>query len=176
MATISSAPFPITISQNSVVGIRLDFNVNSSVQSDLSMNPVVTIKHLIQRQDDEDEQEMENVDEIDGQVTVVGSNQFTLMNEKSGQSFVISVDSNTAFEDFDRTGCTASPAVFSCAKFGQILDADFSENAMGKMLAKRVEFEEAANGEPLKDPLHRVPSSTHFHMAAFNDEPPLHGL
>src|SRR6266481_1358464 len=67
MATLSSAPFPITIRQNSVVGIRLDFNVNSSVQSDLSINPIVTIKHLIQRQDDEDEQEMENVDEIDGQ-------------------------------------------------------------------------------------------------------------
>src|SRR5882724_10404442 len=66
MATLSSAPFPITIRQNSVVGIRLDFNVNSSVQSDLSIDPVVTIKHLIQRQDDEDEQEMENVDEIDG--------------------------------------------------------------------------------------------------------------
>src|SRR5437016_12861526 len=42
MATLSSAPFPITINQNSVVGIRLDFNVNSSVQSDLSINPVVT--------------------------------------------------------------------------------------------------------------------------------------
>ncbi len=137
MATLSSAPFPITIRQNSVVGIRLDFNVNSSVQSDLSINPIVTIKHLIQRQDDEDEQEMENVDEIDGQVTVVGSNQFTLMNEKSGQSFAISVDSNTAFEDFDRTGCTASPEDFSCVKMGQILDLDLSENGMGKMLAKR---------------------------------------
>jgi hypothetical protein len=31
MATISSSPFPITVSQDSVVGIRLDFNVNSSV-------------------------------------------------------------------------------------------------------------------------------------------------
>jgi hypothetical protein len=176
MATLSSAPFPITISQNSVVGIRLDFNVNSSVQSDLSINPVVKIKHLIQRQDDEDEQEMENVDEIDGQVTVVGSNQFTLMNEKSGQSFVISVDSNTAFEDFDRTGCTASPAVFSCVKLGQILDVDLSENGMGKMLAKRVEFEEDANREALKGTITSVDSSTQFHMVVFNEEPALSGV
>ncbi len=176
MATLSSAPFPITISQNSVVGIRLDFNVNSSVQSDLSINPVVTIKHLIQRQDDEDEQEMENVDEIDGQVTVVGSNQFTLMNEKSGQSFVISVDSNTAFEDFDRTGCTASPEDFSCVKMGQILDVDLSENGMGKMLAKRVEFEEDANREALKGTITSVDSSTQFHMVVFNEEPALSGV
>ncbi len=176
MAMLSSAPFPITISQNSVVGIRLDFNVNSSVQSDLSINPVVTIKHLIQRQDDEDEQEMENVDEIDGQVTVVGSNQFTLMNEKSGQSFVISVDSNTAFEDFDRTGCTASPEDFSCVKMGQILDVDLSENGMGKMLAKRVEFEEDANREALKGTITSVDSSTQFHMVVFNEEPALSGV
>jgi len=176
MAMLSSAPFPITISQNSVVGIRLDFNVNSSVQSDLSINPVVTIKHLIQRQDDEDEQEMENVDEIDGQVTVVGSNQFTLMNEKSGQSFAISVDSNTAFEDFDRTGCTASPEDFSCVKMGQILDVDLSENGMGKMLAKRVEFEEDANREALKGTITSVDSSTQFHMVVFNEEPALSGV
>ena len=176
MATLSSAPFPITIRQNSVVGIRLDFNVNSSVQSDLSINPIVTIKHLIQMQDDEDEQEMENVDEIDGQVTVVGSNQFTLMNEKSGQSFAISVDSNTAFEDFDRTGCTASPEDFSCVKMGQILDLDLSENGMGKMLAKRVEFEEDANREALKGTITSVDSSTQFHMVVFNEEPALSGV
>ncbi len=161
MATLSSAPFPITIRQNSVVGIRLDFNVNSSVQSDLSIDPVVTIKHLIQRQDDEDEQEMENVDEIDGQVTVVGSNQFTLMNEKSG---------------FDRTGCTASPEDFSCVKMGQILDVDLSENGMGKMLAKRVEFEEDANREALKGTITSVDSSTQFHMVVFNEEPALSGV
>jgi len=176
MATLSSAPFPITINQNSVVGIRLDFNVNSSVQSDLSINPVVTIKHLIQRQDDEDEQEMENVDEIDGRVTVVGSNQFTLMNEKSGQSFAISVDRTTAFEDFDRTGCTASPEDFSCLKMGQILNVDLSENGMGKMLAKRVEFEEDANREALKGTVTSVDSSNQFHMVVFNEEPALSGV
>lgn len=38
-ATVSSTPFPVIISQNSVVGIRLDFDVNSSVQTDLSINP-----------------------------------------------------------------------------------------------------------------------------------------
>jgi len=176
MATLSSAPFPITIRQNSVVGIRLDFNVNSSVQSDLSIDPVLTIKHLIQRQDDEDEQEMENVDEIDGQVTVVGSNQFTLMNEKSGQSFAVTVDSNTAFEDFERAGCTASPEDFSCVKMGQILNVDLSENGMGKMLAKRVEFEEDANREALKGTITSVDGSTQFHMVVFNEEPAFSGV
>ena len=43
MATVTGAPFPITISQNSVVGIQLDFNLDSSVQSDLTINPMVTV-------------------------------------------------------------------------------------------------------------------------------------
>ncbi len=175
-ATVSSAPLPITISQNSVVGIRLDFNVNSSVQSDLSINPTVTIKQLTQRQDSDEGQEMEAVDEVDGQVTAVSSNQFTLMNERSGQSFTISVDSNTVFEDFSRAGCTASPADISCVKMGQILDVDLSENGMGMMLAKRVEFEEDANREAIKGTITSVDSATQFHMVAFNEEPTVTGI
>src|SRR6266478_4874197 len=53
-ATVSSAPFPITISQNSVIGIRLDFDVNSSVQPDLSINPTVTIKQVTQKHDSDE--------------------------------------------------------------------------------------------------------------------------
>ncbi len=131
-ATVSSAPFPITISQNSVVGIRLDFNVNSSVQPDLSINPTVTIKQVTQKQDSDEGQEIEKIDEVDGQVTATASNQFTLMNLRSGQSFTISVDGSTVFQDFSRAGCTASPADISCVKLGQILDVDLSENRIGK--------------------------------------------
>lgn len=176
MATITSTPFPITISQNSVVGIRLDFNVNSSVQMDLSINPTVTIKNLTQRQDSDDQMEMEQVDEVDGHVTMVGSNQFTLMNERSGQSFTIMVNSNTVFEDFDRTGCTANPADITCVKQGQVLNVDLSGNGMGTMLAKRVEFEEDANREAIKGTITSVDSMTQFHMVVFNEEPAMSGI
>ncbi len=176
MATLSSTPFPITISQNSVVGIRLDFNVDSSVQSDLSINPTVTIKKFIQRQDSDDKQEMERLDEIDGQVTAVGSNQFTLMNERSGQSFTISVDNTSVFEDFDRAGCTASPENVSCVQALQIVDVDLSENGMGTMLAKRVEFEEKAQQVAIKGTITSVDSTTQFHMVVFNEEPAMSSI
>ena len=175
-ATISTVPFPVTINQDSTVGIRLDFNVNSSVQTDLSINPTVTVKHLTMRKRDEDEQEMENEDEVDGQVTSVGSNQFMLTNERSGQPFTIMVDSNTVFEDFDRAGCTASPADISCVKTGQVLDVDLSQNGMGTMLAKRVEFEENANKQALKGTITSVDSSTQFEMVVFNEEPAVSGV
>jgi len=176
MATVSGAPFPITIRQHSAVGIRLDFNVNSSVQNDLSINPTATVRRLVQREDSDENEEMEEVDEIDGQVTAVGTNQFTLRNERSGQSFTITVNSNTVFEDFGRAGCTVVPANLSCVKVGQILDVDLSENGMGTMLAKRVEFEEDANRQALKGVITSVDSTTQFHMVVFNEEPAVAGI
>lgn len=176
MATLSSMPFPVTVSDNSVVGIRLDFNLDASVQSDLSINPKVTITHLRQREDADDKEEMEQIDEIDGQVTGTGMNQFSLMNERSGQSFTISVDSNTIFEDFERSGCTANPPDLNCVKTGQVLEVTLSENGMGSMLAKRVEFEEGANMAALKGTITSVDSSTQFHMVVFNEEPTVPGV
>src|SRR5262249_16703445 len=173
--TVTGPPFPLTISPQSVLGIRLDFDVDSSVQPDLSINPVVTVKKLTVRQQD-DQEEMERLDEIDGQVAAVGTNQFTLMNEHSGQSFAINVDTNTVFEDFDHSGCAASPANFSCVQIGQVLEVDLSENGSGAMLAKRVEFEEHANMEVVKGTITSVDSSTQFHMVVFNEEPTVTGL
>jgi len=175
-ATLSTAPFPITISQNSVVGIRLDFNVDTSVQNDLSINPMVTIKKLTQRSDSDDQDEMERVDELDGQVTAVGSNQFTLTDHRSGQSFTINVDSNTKFEDFDRAGCTANPEDFSCLQSGQTVDVELSMNGMGMMLAKSVEFEERAQQVAIKGTITSVDSTTQFHMVVFNEEPSMNGI
>ncbi|HEV2113070.1 MAG TPA: DUF5666 domain-containing protein [Terriglobales bacterium] len=175
-ATISSTPFPITINPDSVVGVHLDFNVNTSVQSDLSINPMVTVSHLSQRESGDDGMEMENLDEVDGQVTNVTSSQFTLMNERSGQSFTITTDSNTQFEDFDRSGCAASPANISCVQAGQILNVDLSENGSGTMLAKRVEFEENPNHNTIKGTITSVDSTTQFHMVVFNEEPTANGI
>lgn len=177
MVTVSGAPFPITITQNSVVALKLDFDVNSSVQPGLSMiNPTVTITSLIQRDESEGAKEVDEVDEVDGQVTGVGNNQLTLMNERSGQSFNVSVDTNTVFQDFDRAGCTVNPADLSCVKVGQILDVDLSANGMGATLAKRVEFEESANHEALKGIITSVDSATQFHMVVFNEEPAIAGV
>jgi Domain of unknown function (DUF5666) len=174
--TVSNAPFPITITQNSVVGLRLDFNVNSSVEPDLSLNPTVTLKSFVHRDESEGDKEMEDVDEVDGQVTSVGNNQFTLMNEQSGQSFNVSVNSSTVFEDFGRTGCTANPANVSCLAVGQILDVDLSESGMGATLAKRVELEESVNRQAIKGIITSVDSATQFHMVVFNEEPTVAGI
>jgi len=119
---------------------------------------------------------MEDLDEVEGQVTALETNQFTLMNRRSGKSFMIDVDSNTVFEDFGRAGCTASPQDFTCVKMDQILEVNLSENGAGTMLAKRVEFEEDASKEAIKGTITSVDSSTQFHMVVFREEPDVNGI
>ena len=176
MVKLSGAPFPVTIDMNSVAGIKLDLDVNSSVQNDLSVNPSVKIAHFRQRQDSDEDQEMEQLDELDGQITAVGSNQFTLVDRRNGQSFTVNVDSNTVFEEFDRAGCTASPEDFTCLKMDEIVEVELSENGMGTMLAKRVEFIENADLEAIKGTITSVDSSTQFHMVVFREEPSVNGI
>jgi hypothetical protein len=175
-AMLTGAPFPITIDANSVVGIKLDLNVNSSLQTDLSVKPSVTIARLRQRHDSDEEQEMEQIDELNGQVTAVGSNQFTLINRRSGKSFMVNVENNTVFQDFDRAGCTVTPEAFSCVKMDQILQVRLSENGTGTMLAKRVEFVTNASQLALKGTITSVDSSTQFHMVVFLEEPAVNGI
>ena len=175
-ATVSGAPFPITVDANSVFGMKLDFNLASSIQNDLSINPAVTIAHLTHRQASDEGQEMEKLDEVEGQVTAVGTNQFTVMNRRSGQSFTVNVDSSTVFEDFERGGCSANPQDFSCVKMDQILEVRLSENGTGTMLAKRVEFVENASKQAIKGTITSVDSSTQFHMVVFREEPDVNGI
>jgi Domain of unknown function (DUF5666) len=175
-ATVSGAPFPITVDMNSVFGIKLDFNVNSSIQNDLSINPAVTVAHVTHRHDSDEGQEIEQLDEVEGQVTAVGTNQFTLVNRRSGQSFMVNVDSTTKFEEFERAGCTTNPQDFTCIKMDQILQVKLSENGTGTMLAKRVEFVEDASKEAIKGTITSVDSGTQFHMVVFKEEPAVNGI
>jgi hypothetical protein len=99
-----------------------------------------------------------------------------LTNERSGQTFTITVDSNTVFEDFGDSGCMASPANFSCMQQEQVVSVDLSENGMGTMLAKRVELEDKANGKAIKGTITSVDSTTQFHLVVFNEEPTISGL
>src|SRR6266478_8040684 len=119
---------------------------------------------------------MVKLDEVEGQVTAVGTNQLTVVNRRSGQSFTINVDSSTVFQDFERGGCTVSPQDFSCVKMDQILEVKLSESGTGTMLAKRVEFVENASKQAIKGTITSVDSSTQFHMVVFKEEPAVNGI
>ncbi len=170
--TAPTAPFPLTISANSPIGLVLDFDLNASIQNNLSVSPTISFTQIPAVQPTG---QLEEIEDLLGQVTAVGSNQFTLKDSTSGQSFMISVDSNTQFEDFDKVGCTANN--FSCIKAGQILEVDLHLMANGTFVAKKVELEEDVNGQQVEGTVVSVNAANNqFQMVVVDEEPAVPGV
>lgn len=142
---ITSAPFPLMLSSGTALGLDIDFDVNASLQSDLSVTPTVNVTPTVSHA----RGEMQEVDDLVGQVTAVGMNQFTLQ-PLAGPSLTINVDSSTQFEDFDNAGCAADN--FTCVQMNQIVsvklgvmdddDESSTPNASLSLTAKKVELED----------------------------------
>lgn len=142
---ISNSPFPLTLSAHTALGLDIDFNVNASLQNDLSVSPTVTVTPTVTQA----RGELEELDDLTGQVTAIGMNQFTLQT-LTGQSLTILVDNNTAFKDFDNAGCAANN--FSCVQTNQVVSVDLHEmdnddessssSASLSLVAKKVELKD----------------------------------
>lgn len=137
-------PFPLNLTADTATGLLLDFNLDASVQNDLSIQPTIGFTQLPVVQN---AGELEDLEDLSGQITAVGNNQFTLQAAGSGQSLVILVDSNTQFEDFGEAGLTNA---FSSLMTGQAVEVDVRLNGSGSMLAKKVELREVEQEEDLE--------------------------
>jgi len=142
---IASAPFPLMLSSGTALSLDIDFDVDASLQSDLSVTPMVNVTPTVSHA----RGEMQEVDDLIGQVTAVGMNQFTLQ-PLAGPSLTINVDSGTQFEDFDKAGCAADN--FTCVQMNQIVavklgvmdddDESSTSTASLSLTAKKVELED----------------------------------
>lgn len=133
-----TAPFPITLSANSPLALLLHFDVNASVQGDLSISPTVSLKqipapsgtviaefHLV------------------GRVTAVNSPDFTLQLGFGGRAPVIATGSDTVY-NFGNS-CAAND--FSCLADGQVVRVDVDLMAGGALEASNVKLL-ASTGRP----------------------------
>src|SRR5260370_14920459 len=89
---ISSTPFPVTISASAPIGLVVDFDLNSSIQNNLSVTPTVTLAAVAAQPSNG---EIEDIEGLNGPVQSVSSTGFTLQDSTSGQTFTINVDNNT---------------------------------------------------------------------------------
>jgi Domain of unknown function (DUF4382) len=119
-STISSAPFPLTLTAGAPVNLSLDFNVNSSVGSDLSVTPAVTVTASTTPLSDSN---LADVSGVTGTVTATGSNQFTVMDSATGNSLTLNSVTGTTFGGF--SSCTASPEDSTCVQKNQIVNVNF---------------------------------------------------
>lgn len=175
--TISSAPFPVTISISNPIGLVVDFDLNTSIQNNLSITPAVTLAAVAaQPISNQSQMEIEDIEGLTGRVQTVSSSGFTLQDNTSGQTFTINVDSNTQFQDFNQIGCAANN--FSCVQLGQIVEVEHLlvlDN--GTLLATEVQLDDAVNEEQLEGTIVAVNAANNqFQMVIEDEEPAVPGV
>ncbi len=134
--TVNASPlFPLTLSATSGVTLQLDFNINSSVQSDLSVTPTVTVSSANSNmQGGNDNQEDMELIGVVGTVDTTKES-FTLLTGLNGQTDTILTTSNTEF-GFEDAGCSANN--FGCLASGQVVKVE-AQMANGQLTATEVD-------------------------------------
>ena len=162
-SSVVNAPFPISVSANSLVGLVVDLDLNNSIQNDLSVTPTITVAQLPALQGTGQLEEIEFV----GQVKNVGNNQFTIQAFFSGLTLTVNVDGNTQFEDFG--ACQAGN--ISCLAMNQIVEVELGLMSGGTLLAKEIELEANAQDQEVEGLITSVDSPTQFKMVVLDEEP-----
>jgi hypothetical protein len=138
--TFSSSPFPLAVSQNSPLGLLLDFHLDKVIQTDLSVNLGVTNGVTVEPLPSAPPSGHRPFGFVRGTVQTVtaGQNQFTLLT-RDGRTFTIDVNSSTTYENFPTSACTTGG--ISCIAQDQVVKVEVaSVQGPGTLLAAEVEF------------------------------------
>lgn len=138
--SLTSSPFPVTVSAKSPLGFLLDFHLNNVIQSDLSVNLGISNGVTVS--------ELPPVHPQFGLLTGTvanvnaSSNQFSLIT-RDGRTFTIDANSSTTFDSFPSSDC--STASISCLVSGEVVQVQVGGvESKGVLLASAVTYEQAA--------------------------------
>jgi Domain of unknown function (DUF4382) len=143
--TLSAAPFPVSVAQNTPIGFLLDFHLNQVIQSDLSVNLGVTNGVTVDELPSTPPFGPPRFGFLVGTVESVSTNptQFTLQT-RDGRTFTVDTNSSTSYANFPSSVCAMSN--FSCLASGQIVQAQVSSVQMdGTLVAAQVSYVQAAS-------------------------------
>jgi len=143
--TFSSAPFPVSVAQNTPLGFLLDFHLNQVIQSDLSVNLAVANGVTVEQLPSAPPFGFPRFGFLAGTVEKVNSNpmQFTLQT-LDGRTFTIDVNSSTTYQNFPSSVCAMS--AFSCLASGQMVQVQVASVEMdGTLLAAQVSYVQAGS-------------------------------
>jgi len=159
------------------IGLVVDFDLNSSIQNtNLGVTPAVTLAVVAGQPFNSSEMEIEDIEGVEGRVQSVSNPGFMLQDSTSGQTFMINVDSNTRFQDFNQIGCAGNN--FSCLQVGQIVEVEHllvMDN--GTLLASEVQLDDAVNEEQLEGTIVAVNAANNqFQMVIEDEEPAVAGV
>ena len=126
-----TSPFPIMLSSNSPLALILHFDVNASVQGDLSVTPTISLKQIPAPP----QLPIEGFHLV-GTVTSVTSPTFMLQTGFGNFSFTITTNDNTQYN----FGASCPADNFGCIMKGQVLKVFVSLMPGGTLVASQVEL------------------------------------
>ena len=93
---ITGAPFPLTVQDNTPLGMLLDFDLLNSIQSNMSVNPIMSCSR---RSPMQGTGQLDEIEDVLGRVTAkdAANNQFSLQVMHGAQTIAVKVDANTRF-------------------------------------------------------------------------------
>jgi hypothetical protein len=142
------APFPVILSANSPLGFEMHFDVNASVQGNLTVTPQITLRQVAPASPTSPVEQFHVI----GRVTSVSSPNFILQTGFTNISAPIKTDSSTTY-DFG-SACPANN--FSCIADGQVLGVAVNLIPGGALTATHVRLLETANLPSLQGVIVRV--------------------
>lgn len=169
--TITGSPFPLSVQANTPFNLQMDFDLMDSMQSNMSMNPVMT---SIMQQPATGSNMLDEMDNMIGQVSSVdaSNNQIKMSFVQGMPSMTIALDSNTTFEDFDSIGRTNNMSGLSQ---GQLVLVKLQLMSAGTLHASKVRFE-SNNPQVMDGMVVAINSPTQFDMVVMNEAPALQGV
>lgn len=169
--TITGSPFPLNVVANTPFNMDMDFDLMDSLQSTMSMNPVMT---SVMQQTMPGSNILDEMDDLIGQVASVdtANNQFKMSFVQGMPAMTLNMDANTTFQDFDSIG---KPNSISGLSQGQIVLVKMQMMAGGALHAGKVRFE-SNKAQVMDGMIVSVNSATQFDMVMMNEAPALQGV
>jgi hypothetical protein len=146
--TFSTSPFPITLTKNSPLALSLDINLNTVIQSDLTVNLAAPNGVAVsQLPSPVAGQPTSALGLLVGTVQSVGASDITRQTSY-GATFSVDVNSGTTY-DIPPTAlcggvCNLACQGLGCLAVGDVVEADVSLQSDGALLASEVDFIESA--------------------------------
>jgi hypothetical protein len=167
---ITGSPFPLTVQANTPFGLDMDFDLMDSLQSNMSMSPVMT---SMMQGIAPSSGMLDEMDDILGQVASVdaANNQFRISLVQGMTAMTLAVDSNTTFEQFGSIGKTNS---LSGLSQGQTVLVKMQLMGGGSLRAETVRFE-SNNAQVMDGMIVAIGSPTQFDMVVIREATALQG-
>ncbi len=152
---LTGAPFPITASSGTPVGLLVDFHLNTVIQPDLSVNLGATNGVSIGELSSTPSHPQFGA--VTGEVESVSAsnNEFTILTAW-GRTFTVDTSSTTTFTDFPTSACAT--AGIGCVADGQVVQVQVSGiGSGGVLLAGDVKYVQAAGTQTVEGTIVAIP-------------------